>query len=146
MWWMVSYVTQRLFRLKPAIINRKRSSIATAEAPKHFLYAINYDVQGKLFKVGKTGNLDQRLRRYRTLVAGGKWFHTIECIDMHMAEKLLHGLLKSNGLHVEREIFRGTGTQIKAMMDLVMQIDRVIHENKSTVAATQRLTDALRKL
>ncbi len=125
----------------------------TRSGTGHYLYALQYQDGGPdpLFKVGKTCNLNQRLRAYRTLIPDGQWFYTIECIDMHYSEKILHGLLKQRGYHVQREIFRGKASVIRSLMDLVQQIDRltVQNENNTTRASLHNidnLTATLRKI
>ncbi len=128
-------------------VERKKSIAASSTS--HYLYAIKYEDGGRdsLFKVGKTCNLDQRLRAYRTLIPDGKWFYTIKCTDMHYSEKILHGMLKQRGYHVQREIFRGKGAVIKGLMDLVRQIDRLtVQSPNKSLASVDGLTANLQKI
>ena len=146
MWWILRYIQKRVV----AQIGPPRKA-DPARKPRggsgHYLYAFQYQDGGtdSLFKVGKTCNLDQRLRAYRTLIPDGKWFYTIECIDMHYSEKILHGLLKQRGYHVQREIFRGKPSVVRSLMSLVQQIDRLTVQ-KIDAPLPDALTSSLKRI
>ncbi len=147
MWWLVKLLQDTLrHTLLPAA--PKLIEKAKTEGSKHYLYALRYSDGSRdpLFKVGKTCNLDQRLRAYRTLIPDGKWFYTIECTDMHFSEKILHGLLKQRGYHVQREIFRGKDPVVKSLMNLVQQIDRLTVRSKASPRTIDNLTATLKKI
>jgi T5orf172 domain len=141
MWFVISYL-KSWFSSSP----RKSGYSERGEEQKQYLYAIRYaDSSGQLYKVGKTINLDQRLRTYRTLLPGGKWFYTVHVNDMHMSEKILHAMLKMKGRHVEREIFRSDGSSVKNLMELVQQIDRIVSK-RSSVRTIEAAVAALKRV
>lgn len=152
MWWVIQFIHKRVLRhvrtLPRSLIQSSRAKTSSAPLNKQYLYAIRYNDGRKdaLFKVGKTCNLEQRLRSYRTLLVDGEWFHTIECKDMHFSEKLLHGLLKQKGYHVQREIFRGRGNVIKSVMNLVEQLDRILVNDGTNQQRIDSLTSMLKNL
>lgn len=129
----------------PSTGKRKKHDVQTG-ATNQSLYALRYTDGGEesLFKVGKTRNLIQRLRAYRTLIPNGTWFHTIECKDMHSSEKILHALLKRQGYHVQREIFRGQADTVCSLMDFVKELDQMM--DKADRSKIDQVTAFLRKL
>lgn len=148
MWRIIRYIHDRVIRRTFHTITKTRPGLQHQSETRHFLYAIRYYDGGKdaLFKVGKTCNLEQRLRPYRSLIPDGEWFHTVECRDMHFSEKMLHGLLKQRGYHVQREIFRGKANVIKSLMNLVQQMDRLVVDKGMSARSIDSLTSALAKL
>lgn len=103
------------------------------------LYAFQYSDMGepgskanrkKYFKVGKTINLEQRMRAYRTLHPNGIVYHTVtfpnmplgKMPDVHHAERILHDILRMGGFHVKQEVFLVEPVVLKAHMDLVARL------------------------
>jgi hypothetical protein len=115
---------------------------------EQFLYALAYsDAKRRLFKIGKTKDLAQRLRSYRTVMPCSQgWFHTVRVENMHLSEKILHAMLKLKGYHVEREIFSGDGKAIRGLMDLTQQLDRLLSDRSTNARVLHRATDALKRL
>ena len=146
MWWFVQFVTRFSGWGGTATKAHRKHAGNRAKSGSHYLYAFRYHDGGKeaLFKVGKTCNLVQRLRAYRTLIPDGTWFHTVECKDMHVSEKILHAMLKRQGYHVEREIFRGNSDVVRSLMDLVREMDRIIYHNGNTSKTIDDVTEFLK--
>jgi len=93
----------------------KRKSLCTGTTG--FLYAFSlYDGQ---IKIGKTVNLTQRFRPYRTLHPDGRIVYTVRCENMDRSERILHDLLKLNDYHVKREIFSVPENILKEYMNMV---------------------------
>lgn len=92
------------------------------EKQKGILYAFETNVNR--FKVGKTINLKQRVRQYNTVFPDGEVVHTVECDDIHHAEKVLHSLLIMGGYHVKQEIFEVPLPVLKNFMDIVRVFDK----------------------
>jgi hypothetical protein len=82
-----------------------------------YAFKIRDSSHGKsVYKVGKTINLQQRMRPYRTLHPEGTVLHTIACHDMHVAEKWLHSILKAQGTHIKQELFDVHPDYLKELM------------------------------
>lgn len=129
---------------------RMFSTSPPAHPPKpsnQVLYAFRYDAKDRtVYKIGKTGNIKQRLRTYRTVVPNGVLFHVVTCYDMHMAEKILHGALKMHGYHIDKEVFHGPPSTIKELMNLVEELDRVFKEKGAKPRELILVTSALKSL
>lgn len=106
------------------------------------LYA--FQTGNNTFKVGKTKNLEQRLRPYRTIHPRGKVLHKVECNDMHHSERILHEMLKSNGHHVSHEIFQIEGRLLIQYLDLVKELERCLKQE--SLSTMEKMTAYIRKL
>jgi hypothetical protein len=87
----------------------------------------------KTFKVGKTVDLEQRTRAYRTIFPQGSTFHTVTCLDMHRSERILHEILKMKGFHVKQEIFCLPPDVLKDCMDLVSLLEKAMQNEKTNL-------------
>jgi hypothetical protein len=78
--------------------------------------------RGQRYKVGKTINLDRRVRPYRTIYPQGKVYHTVRSADIDVTERWLHDALKLSGYHVEREIFEIPPPLLMNTMDAIVNL------------------------
>lgn len=91
------------------------------------LYAFHID--GNNYKVGKTINLTQRVRSYKTIHPKGSVKHTVKVSDIHHTERILHDLLKMRGCHVTQEIYCLPLETLKIYMNLVAELGRIVMSN-----------------
>lgn len=89
------------------------------------LYA--FKIRDNTYKVGKTINLQQRIRSYKTIHPTGFVWHTVSCIDIHHSERILHDMLKMGGYHSIQEIFSLPGSTLIVYMNLVAELDKIIN-------------------
>ena len=94
------------------------------------LYAFVLNEKRNVFKVGKSVNVAQRIRSYRTTQPDGYIFHEVSCDDMDHAEVILHNILKLNGHHVKREIFTLPPEMLKGYMNLVSELCSTLRQTK----------------
>lgn len=87
----------------------------------------------RLYKVGKSVNVNRRVRSYKTLDPRGNLIHQVHCSDIHFAEKLLHMILTKQGYHYEREIFLIEKDNLMSMMNSVQSLaDFLCQKNLQT--------------
>ena len=91
-----------------------------------FLYA--FEIYPNSYKVGKTVNVSQRVRAYKTIHPQGYVHHQVACGDIHHSERILHDMLKLHGYPNVQEIFEVPGKTIVAYMDFVASLDKVLNE------------------
>lgn len=92
----------------------------------HVLYAYKLSGHKNTFKVGKTVNLKSRSSAYKTLDPMGVVVHTVDCVDIHFAEKLLHMILKKHGHLTKREVFQVPfETLVLAMNNVATMSDKI---------------------
>ena len=92
------------------------------------------------FKVGKTINLNQRIRAYKTLNPQGKVLFSIPCVDIHSAERWLHDILKARGCLVKSEVFKVDPTVLINLMKFVAAINDFFHSNSNLSNLNQLLS------
>jgi len=119
---------QKYIESKPRNKNSKRGE----------LYAFHID--GNNFKVGKTINLNQRVKSYKTIHPYGTVKHKVMVEDIHHSERILHDLLKMRGFHKTQEIFTVPLETLKVYMNFVEGLTRVVLErdNVSKLRAMTR--------
>jgi hypothetical protein len=108
------------------------------------LYA--FHLQNEMFKVGKTIELKQRIRPYRTVVPHGYTFHTVRCENIDESEKILHSMLKLAGHHYTKEIFTVSGDVLKEYMKFVANLERILigSENRQKLVKIARFLDEIK--
>lgn len=117
---------------------KKRLSHSTAARGKPGeLYAFVLDEKNNVFKVGKSINVRQRIRNYRTTQPDGYILHQVFCDDMDHAEIILHNILKLNGYHVKQEIFTLSPMMLKGYMDLVAALCRTLRQTKDVTKVSK---------
>jgi hypothetical protein len=94
------------------------------------------------YKVGKTVDLERRIRPYRTIYPQGRVFHSVDCADIDVAERWLHDVLKLSGYHVEKEIFEAPPDVLKATMDAVAGLHQFWSRNGKKTAKIRCLQAA----
>ena len=99
-----------------------------------YLYAILIpNSEGKtVFKVGKTINLAQRCKSYRSILPDAEPMYIVSCIDRNRSERMLHNLLRINGAHVQNEIFRIEPAQLHKWMLFASHLGKTAENNEST--------------
>jgi hypothetical protein len=103
------------------------SFLSSSPSKKGCLYA--FHISDDRFKVGKSSNLQQRIRSYKTIHPEGTVYHTISCSNIDHSEKILHYLLKLHGYHVTQEIFNVPSITLKSYMNLVDSISKIVERN-----------------
>ena len=96
-----------------------------------------------VFKVGKTINLEQRIRSYRTLNPEGKVLFSIECKDIHSAEKWLHDILRAQGLLVKSEVFKVKPSVLIELMTFVSRLNDFFQSRKSNLEITSLVSSLI---
>ena len=124
----------------------KRTQIVKAKQGKKqkgYLYA--FETHRNTYKVGKTINMDQRMRSYRTVYPDGVVFFQVCCENIHHSERILHDLLKMGSYHVKQEIFQINGALLKEYMKIVCSLDQTL-KNGDTEAKMRKIADFINKL
>jgi hypothetical protein len=121
----------------------KRHPVGKNTAVDGFLYA--FDTGNGNFKVGKTVNLQQRMRPYRTIHPEGKVLHSVTVKDMHKSEKILHEMLKIGGHHVKQEIFNVEPSLLKEYMNLVVELEGFMRKTQS-ISDVKNVVNTLKKV
>lgn len=98
-----------------------------------------------VFKVGKTTNLASRVRAYKTLNPDGYIFHTVECDNIHYAERILHDILKMQKYHLKQEVFQVPPGVLKTTMDLVQNLCQFIHISGKNEDSVKNVIQVLRE-
>ena len=85
-----------------------------------FLYAFVLDEKDQVFKVGKSVNIPNRIRSYKSTdyKQEGYVYHHVSCDDMDHAERILHNILKLNGHCIKLEMFKVPSKLLKEYMNL----------------------------
>lgn len=78
------------------------------------------------YKVGKSVNLKQRIRSYKTLHPENEVLYHVQCVNMNVAEKWVHDILKAQGKHVSRELFMVDPMYLKTLMCTVAKLSDVM--------------------
>lgn len=84
-----------------------------------FLYAFMTERErngSRIYKVGKTINLHNRFKEYRRSHQNPEILCTVHCDNIHVAEKWVFDVLKSQGKHVRSELFRVEPVYLKQLM------------------------------
>jgi hypothetical protein len=122
LWNSLSYVWNRT----TSVIFNNVSKSRNLHTNKKVGYLYAFHLHGDTYKVGKTVNLDQRVRPYKTVVPKGYVFHRVECVNIDSTEKILHYLLKLSGHHSTKEIFILPGNVLKEYMNIVAALEKTL--------------------
>ena len=98
------------------------------------------------FKVGKTVNLQQRIRPYRTIFPKGVVHHSVSSRDIDTTERWLHDALKMHGYHVEKEIFEAPPAVVTELMDVIVTLNETLFRCGKDVNKLRSLKAALQRL
>jgi hypothetical protein len=153
--WIVSTIFSSIAKIGTFIWKQPLKTHGATTSSKRYKSILNPGKSGELyafvlnrkrtrFKVGKSINVAQRIRSYKTTQPDGYLLHTVRCDDIDRAEHLLHNLLKLKGHHVTQEIFSLADSMLIAYMNLVTELCRSIQriENPEKLS---KITHFLRK-
>lgn len=101
------------------------------------------DARRQRYKVGKTVDLDRRIRPYMTIYPQGKVFHKMPCSDIDVAERWLHDVLKLSGFHVEREIFEAPPDVVRETMNAVVAFHEQCRRDGKNASRMRHLARAM---
>lgn len=154
MFWLIDRIRNHFFAPRYAPYGRRRiQSKPKVRVP--MLYAFkcqpcqdcsHHKDHVDTFKVGKTINIKQRLRQYKTIDPDGVLFYTVECRQMDFAEKWLHHILTLNGHHVKQELFKVKGDHLKTFMHMAHDICKLFEDNAQDPEAMVKIAKATKIL
>jgi len=84
-----------------------------------FLYAFMTEKESngnRIYKVGKTVNLQNRFKEYRRSHQNPEILCTVHSDNIHVSEKWVHDILKAQGKHIRNELFRVEPAYLKQLM------------------------------
>src|SRR6476469_6236217 len=77
------------------VVKERKISPESLKQKSGYLYA--FKISKDSYKVGKSVNVERRIRAYKTIHPSGYVHHQVACSDMHHSERILHDLLKMHG-------------------------------------------------
>lgn len=130
----------------------QRRTLSNRAATPSVLYAFRCRGEGstgaitETFKVGKTVNLQQRIRPYRTIFPSGTVYHSVPSRDIDTTERWLHDVLKMQGYHVTKEIFQAPPDTVKELMNVVVDLNEAFLRCGKDVQKLRRMGRSLRRM
>jgi hypothetical protein len=134
----------RAFTTTPGTAGKGKRKVAEVLYAFHCGAArVNRKKAFQTYKVGKTIDLERRIRPYRTIYPQGKVHHTVPSSDIDTTERWLHDALKASGYHVEKEIFEVPEDVLKETMNVVVAFHHCLQKRGKDAKFLRRLSEAL---
>ena len=104
---------------------------------------VNKKKSFQTYKVGKTIDLERRIRPYRTIYPQGRVHHTVASSDIDTTERWLHDALKTSGFHLEKEIFEVPEDVVRETMNIVVAFHQSLQRRGKDAKYLRKLSAAL---